>query len=97
MSPLPAKWRPHTIGGMTYLVVVAVAIAGLVLVATYEWRTGICILGVGMLIGAVSRFCLGEYDSGMLRVRSKPFDVAAMTALGVVMIVLALVIPDQRV
>ena len=87
--------RPSTIGGVVYLVVLAMAVTGLVLVTTYDWRVGVSVLGGSLLLGAVGRFGLGEHESGMLRVRSKPFDVVALTGLGTLMIVLAIVIPNQ--
>ena len=80
---------------MIYLGVLAMAAGGLVLVATYDWRTGVSVLGGGLLLAALGRVLLGDYESGMLRVRSKPFDVVALTGLGGLMIVLALVIPNQ--
>lgn len=87
--------RPSTIGGMLYLAVLAIAAAGLVLVATYSWRLGVIVLGGGLLLAAVSRAALSEFESGMLRVRSKTLDVIALAGLGALMIVLALVIPNQ--
>lgn len=87
--------RPSTIGGMIYLIVLAVAAFGLALVATYSWRTGVCVLGGGLLLAALGRVALSDFESGMLRVRSKVFDVIALSGLGALMIVLAIVIPNQ--
>ncbi|HWU31461.1 MAG TPA: DUF3017 domain-containing protein [Marmoricola sp.] len=89
------KGVPSTIGGVVYLVVLAMAIAGLVLVTTSNWRVGVSVLGGGLLVGAVGRVALGEFESGMLRVRNKVFDVIALAGLGTLMIVLAIVIPNQ--
>ena len=89
------KGRPSTIGGMIYLVVLAIATIGLALVATTNWRTGVSVLGGSLLLAAVGRVALGEFESGMLRVRNKAFDVVALTGLGALMIVLAVVIPNQ--
>lgn len=90
----PKRW-PSTLGGVIYLAVLAAAITGLVLVTTSNWRLGVVVMGGGLLLGALGRFSLGEYDSGMLRVRSKTLDIVAMSGLGTVMIVLAIVIPNQ--
>jgi len=80
---------------MVYLAVLAIAALGLVLVATYNWRTGVTVLGGGLLVAALGRVALGEFESGMLRVRGKVFDVVALSGLGTLMIVLAWVIPNQ--
>ena len=90
----PAR-LPSTIGGVIYLVVLAAAATGLILITAVNWRLGVLVLGGSLLLGALGRFALGEYDSGMLRVRSKAFDVAVLTSLGVLMIFLAISIPNQ--
>jgi hypothetical protein len=87
--------RPSTIGGLIYLTVLAIAGLGLVLVATSNWRTGVSLLGGGLLLAALGRVLLSDFESGMLRVRGKAFDVVALSGLGALMIVLALVIPNQ--
>ncbi len=45
---------PSTLGGMVYLVVVAITIAGLLVTALGPWRRGIAFIGAGLLLGAVS-------------------------------------------
>lgn len=82
-------------GGVIYLVVLGVAAIGLIVVATADWRIGVGVLGAGLLIAAAGRLALGEHESGMLRVRGKTFDVITLSGLGVLLIVLALVIPNQ--
>ena len=95
MSDKLPPGRPSTIGGMIYLVVLAIAVLGLVLVATYNWRTGVGVLGGALLLAALGRIALSDFESGMLRVRGKVFDVIALSGLGALMIVLAIVIPNQ--
>ena len=87
--------KPQTIGGVIYLAVVAAALVGLALVPWWSWRRGVIVIGVALLIGAVARAALDEHASGMLAVRSKWFDLAAMVGVGVVLIALAVGIPDQ--
>lgn len=94
MDELPSG-RPSTIGGMVYLAVLAIAALGLALVATSNWRTGVSVIGGSLLLAAVGRLGLGEFESGMLRVRNKAFDVVVLTGLGSLMIALAIVIPNQ--
>lgn len=80
---------------MVYLLLVAIGVAGLALVAFGPWRRGITLVGAGLLFAAVARGILPENDAGMLRVRSRWFDVVVMTGVGIAMIVLAGLIPDQ--
>ncbi len=87
--------RPQTLGGMVYLVVVAMAVVGLAIVALGAWRTGISWLGGGLVVGAIARLLLPEQRSGMLRVRRKAVDLVMLAACGTTMIVLAAVIPNQ--
>jgi uncharacterized membrane protein YjjP (DUF1212 family) len=94
--PDPVR-RPSTLGGLVYLVVVAVAAAGLVVMAFGPWRRGVVVVGIAMLLGAATRLTLGELRAGMLRVRSRWFDVAALTGVGVLLLLLARVIPNQHV
>ena len=94
VPPGPGR-HPSTVGGAVYLLVLAATIAGLVLVALGPWRRGTGLIGVAMLVAAGTRSVLGEGDSGMLRVRSRWFDVVALAAVGALTIALSVVIPDQ--
>ena len=92
--PEPVR-RPSTVGGMVYLLVVAVVAVGLAVALVGPWRDGVRTVGGGLVLGSVARLLLRELDAGMLRVRSKPFDVVALAGVGAALIVLASVIPDQ--
>jgi len=87
--------KPSTIGGAIYLLVVAATAVGLGIVEWGPWRLGIKIIGVAVLVAAAARACLSNFNSGMLRVRSKPFDLVLLVTLGVLLIVLAIVVPNQ--
>jgi hypothetical protein len=89
--------RPQTFGGVVYLTVLATMVVGLVLTAVGPWRTGLTWLGSGLLLGAVSRLLLPERRAGMLRVRRKWSDVLLLVVAGVGLLVLAVVVPEQRV
>lgn len=80
---------------MLYLAVLVIAAVGLILVASYSWRLGVTVLGGALLLAALGRVALSDFESGMLRVRNKAFDLVALSGLGALMIVLALVIPNQ--
>ncbi|HZJ08039.1 MAG TPA: DUF3017 domain-containing protein [Nocardioidaceae bacterium] len=87
--------RPQTFGGLVYLAVVAMTVAGLVITVSGAWRTGVSWMGAGLLVGAACRLVLPESRAGMLRIRRKPADVAMMSLAGVALLVLAVVVPDQ--
>ena len=87
--------KPSTIGGAVYILVVAATGVGLGIVEWGSWRLGIKVIGIAVLVAALARACLSSFNSGMLRVRSKPFDLVVLTTLGVMLIVLAIVVPNQ--
>lgn len=91
----PPRRTPSTLGGLVYLVVLGLSVVGLAVIAFGPWRRGVTIIGVGMLLAAVARLLLSDFNGGMLRVRSKWFDVGALVGLGVVLVLLAAVIPNQ--
>jgi hypothetical protein len=86
---------PRTIGGMVYILVVGMAVAGLGITVAGAWRTGVGWIGAGLLLGALARAVLSERGAGMLRVRRRWADVLTMTLVGVALIVLAVVVPEQ--
>jgi hypothetical protein len=97
-SPTPGterRRRPSTVGGLVYLVLVGLTVGGLCLVAFGPWRRGIALVGAAFVVASGARVLLDEREAGMLRVRSRWFDVAALAGVGVALIVLAANIPDQ--
>jgi Protein of unknown function (DUF3017) len=86
---------PRTIGGVVYLLVVAMTVAGLGITVAGAWRTGVGWMGAAMLLGALARAVLSERGAGMLRVRRRWSDVLTLTVVGVALIVLAVVVPEQ--
>lgn len=90
-----ADRRPQTIGGGVYLLVVASALTGLAITVLGAWRTGVIWIGAGLLVGGAVRLVLPERQAGMLRVRRKGSDVVMMLLVGVALVVLAVVVPDQ--
>ena len=86
---------PSTFGGVIYLVVVATTIVGLGMIAYGPWRRGVALLGVAMVFAAGMRLVTKEGEAGMLRVRSRWFDVAVLVGVGVALLALAANIPDQ--
>ena len=95
-SPQESRRVPSTLGGMVYLVVVALSIVGLVVVTVGPWRRGVSLVGGAMLLGALARALLRDTDAGMLRVRRNRWvDVLMLGGVGTTLLVLASVIPDQ--
>ncbi len=87
---------PSTIGGLVYLIVVAVTAAGLLIVAFGPWRRGVTLIGLVLICGALMRALLPDRNAGMLRVRRhKWVDVLMLAGVGSALIVLANVIPNQ--
>ncbi len=95
-APEEARCRyPSTLGGLVYIVVGLVTMAGLAVVAFGPWRRGIAIIGVALILAAGARLVIAENDAGMLRVRSRWFDVGFLAVVGTALVVLAANIPDQ--
>jgi hypothetical protein len=88
---------PSTFGGLIYIVVVLTTLVGLGLVAFGPWRRGIAVLGFALIFAAAMRLVTKESEAGMLRVRSRWFDVTMLTAVGLSLLALAANIPDQTV
>lgn len=86
---------PRSRGSQFYLVQLVVVAAGLVLLGLGSWRSGVAVVGGSFVVGAVARLVVPVEHTGMLRVRSKIFDMTWMTLVGVSLVLLALVIPDQ--
>ena len=86
---------PSTFGGLIYIVVVLTTMAGLALVAFGPWRRGIALIGFALVFAAVMRLVIKESEAGMLRVRSRWFDVSALAGVGIALIALSANIPDQ--
>jgi len=92
----PPFRRPQTLGGVVYLVVVAMTLVGLALVGIGPWRSGVTWMGAGLLLAALARLVMSERGAGMLRVRRKWSDVLMLTVAGVALVVLAIVVPNQQ-
>lgn len=72
-------------------VLAVIAVAGLLVLAD-RWRRGSLVLGLAVIIGAVARWCVPENRVGLLAVRGKKFDTAAMGVMGALIVSLALTI-----
>jgi len=71
------------------LAVLLVVAAAFVLVLADRWRRGALVLGGAMVLAAFLRAVLSPDRVGLLAVRGKGFDVAAMAVVGATIITLA--------
>lgn len=86
---------PRSRGSQLYLLQLLAVVTGLGLVVAGPWRAGVAVVGGAFIVGAIARSVVPVSHTGMLRVRGKAFDMLWMTLLGVALVVLSLVIPDQ--
>ena len=87
--------KPRTRGGAVYLTVLLLAGGGLALVVADLWRAGTTVLGVAFLVATTGRVLLPDEDAGMLKLRRKAIDVPTLLVIGVALVVLAAVVPEQ--
>ena len=71
------------------VVVTLVIVVAVVFVASERWRRGALFFGGATLLAAAFRLCLPTARVGLLAVRSKPFDIGALTALGSAIVFIA--------
>lgn len=74
---------------LPFFAVLAVVAVAAILVLVDRWRRGGVAFGAALLLGAAFRTVLSTERAGLLQVRSRGFDIAAMTSLGVLVIWLA--------
>jgi len=91
----PRRRYPSTFGGLIYLVVVLTTVVGLAMAALGPWRRGVALVGVALVFASCMRLVTKEDEAGMLRVRSRWFDVTVLAGVGIALIALAANIPDQ--
>ena len=89
---------PRASGWWPLLVVVGGVAAGLVIALVGEdtWRVGSVVIGGSLVVGAVERLALPPRAAGLLQVRGRWFDVAALGLTGAAVIALALLVPEGR-
>lgn len=83
------RWARFVRSHLPMVAVTGVLIGACVLIAMDRWRRGASVLGAAVLLAAVCRLVIPEVRVGILAVRSRGFDVAALTAVGTAIIILA--------
>ena len=76
-------------------VVVAGMIVGLVIVAFGHWRLGCLVVGAFLAVGGLERLMLPTEKAGLLRVRSRFFDVIILLGMGAAIIALSILVPQN--
>jgi Protein of unknown function (DUF3017) len=77
-------------------VVLAGLVGSLAVVVVDDYRPGMLLFAGFVLLGAGLRLFLPTRRAGLLVLRSRPLDVAVMTAMGIAIAVLALLVPRIR-
>lgn len=92
----PAEERryPSTLGGLCYLALLGLAVAGVVIAAFGSWRPGVYCLAASLVAASVLRLVLPARDAGMLAVRSRTLDCVLLAALGIALAALTAGLPD---
>ena len=93
-EPEPRR-HPSTVGGLFYLVVLAVTAIGIGIAWTGDWRLGVKWVGAALVLGAVVRLVLPRKDAGMLAVRNRAVDAVMLSGVGVTLIFLTESIPNE--
>ena len=97
MTPPPLYVRRPFLAGLLrqlpLLVVLVMVGVGLVVVTFDYWRTGMVIVGLALIGGAVLRALLPVRRVGFLAVRSRALDVVLLAGTGLVLTVVVLLIP----
>jgi hypothetical protein len=77
------------------LLVLGGAASAMVIVALDGFRLGCTMLGASVGFASVARAVLPARRVGLLVVRSRPFDVMVLAAMGAALVVLAAVTPGE--
>ena len=105
MSTSPPRQRDPVGGGLVrprqqwpLLLVSALVLGGVVaaLLGPDTWRAGCLVVGGALVLGALLRLVLTTRRAGLLRVRSKAFDVGVLLLAGGAILVLSVIVPPGR-
>ena len=99
--PVPIDDQPPIRGGWVgrqwpLLSVLGGSVVGLAAVGADHFRSGCLLLGGSVLLGSLARMVLPARRVGLLVVRSRAFDVLALTSMGLALVVLAILVPPAR-
>ena len=86
-------WPTALLRQWPLLLVIACFVVGIGLVLTLHWRRGAMVMGGATGLAGLLRLVLSPERAGLLVVRSRAWDVTITGLTGVVIIILALVVP----
>ena len=92
MARNPGRGRHLVVGDWLFGFYLVIAVIGIATVEYGPWRYGTGLLALSLLLAAWTRTVLPEEMTGMLRVRRRLVDVAALTLLGTAIMLLTIVI-----
>lgn len=75
-----------------FALVALVALSGVLRVAMQHWRQGSVLLGGALLLAAALRILLTNEQTGLLAIRSRAVDILLYSALGFVIVLVAMTI-----
>lgn len=84
------RWVRCAKKNLPILAVLAVIVVAIVFVVADRWRRGAFIFGTATLLAAAFRLILSPERAGLLAVRTKTFDVAALLTVGGAIVWLAI-------
>ena len=97
VAPVPARRRATVgellIGEWPLLAVLGVCLAGVIVVLDNHFRRGTVLFAGGLVLAAGLRLVLPTEEVGSLAVRSRVTDVLTLGALGLGVLLTALVVP----
>ena len=87
--PETSRFTRYVVCNLPILLVLSVIAGAVVLVLSDRWRRGALIFGLATLIAAALRAALPDWRVGILAVRSKRVDCAALVTVGTAIVWLA--------
>lgn len=84
---------PVSHGTRVYLLIVLALVLGIVIAVAGFWRTGLLVVGLSLIVAGFARGFIKPDHLGLLRLRTTWIDVSWLLSLGVLLVVLAVVIP----
>jgi hypothetical protein len=93
----PGRVRDRDLREAPFGLVLLIELVGVcsVFIAPQHWLRAVGVLATGMLVAGFLRLVLSNERAGLLRVRSRSFDVACYWLLGMVTIAVALGLPQR--
>lgn len=94
-SRTAASWRGGLRRQAVYIIVWLTLLVGLILVGLGQWRKGLLVMGMSMVLAGVVRAVLPGRLTGWLAVRNRTSDLVFCLLFGAALIVTAIVARGQ--